>query len=545
MLLNPTAEEERELKELYDKHSKKAKNLKEKYLQESDLKKAEKYRDEYLQAVMTLSNVMEAKEYELQAEHFAQIRDDKEAIFKDAQEQIDAFIPWAHREVLTSMTEEDLNATKWGTVKDGKKYLSALHTANSLREELRLHFEAFKGDKHATRKLIQLISTGIKNSPLTENIELTRADIVPSPVKDRRAALPKIEKYKMAGDELNKALLTPGYGNNLFEQELDGQIKLYWDVEHKLSGNSKKKGKLPPQTVTYVSMAFDTEDLEKSVRKMRRLRAYDRAVIDAIGSIGLYWEAEHPYETLKVTPEEIWKVMNGKQGDYKTKPSPAALKKINQSIEKMSLIRLHMDITEELEYYDFSDLGDELQKGVFNGYLLPTESVQIEFTNGKISYGYEVLKAPFIYRYNKAKNRLVSVEAHLLDTSQYISDTDYVTEFKHYLLMSIALMKRGDISNRILLETLYEKTGVGIPRDRVDADTHRINPETGEPFRTFKSKEVFEKAVRKAKQDDLKKIEGILSAWKDKEWIKGFTPIDRNKKPAKAGQIVIGYDIQL
>ena len=507
--------------------------------------------------LLAIQNAIDSFTAEEEAAAFKKLKGDRQAIIDNAKEQIGLVIEHAKRELVPDSPDANIDGlVTLGIVSkiDGKYLVNATYIIIALKDELKLHLNALQNDKSARTEINkaildaiyqdkELCADDLKATALNPNLSIFDAkQPFLEPIRERRAPLPKLEKYRLSGDELGSYLLQSA---DFFEQELDGQMRLYFDVPHKLAGNTKKKSKLPAQVITSVALSFDPEGLEKSLRNMKRLRAYDRAVLDAVGSIGLYWKLEHPAENLKITPEEVWRIMNGKQGDNKAKPSPTALKKITQSIDKMSLIRLHMDITQELEAYDFSSLEDELKKGVYSGYLLPTESIKIETSKGQVLQAYEILKEPFIYRYNQAKKRLVPVEAHLLDTSQYISDTDYVTEFKHYLIMQIALMKRGDIKNRILLDSIYEKTGTPTPRDRIEADTKRIDDATGQPRRTFKTAASMEAVIRRTQQDDLKKIEGILTAWKDKEWIKGFTPLNKNRTPAKAKQNIIGYDIKL
>ena len=100
------------------------------------------------------------------------------------------------------MTEEDLKTTKWGCIKDGKKYLNAVYAAKCLKDELHLHFDALKGDEDGTQKLWALLTTGIENSPLTDN----------EPIKNhvlrfRRTPLGDLKTYGLMNDKATTQLI--------------------------------------------------------------------------------------------------------------------------------------------------------------------------------------------------------------------------------------------------------------------------------------------------------------------------------------------------
>ena len=128
----------------------------------------------------------------------------------------------------------------------------------------------------------------------------------------------------------------------------------------------------------------------------------------------------------------------------------------------------------------------------------------------------------------------------MLDTSTNTSDGENVTEFRNYLLQQVQLMKNGEDNkgkyyNRsriILLETIYKDTGIFPPEERINS-------------KDFKTENSKQSVIRRLRKSDREKIEGILEAWKLKNWIKGYVILNQKNEPVREKQQPKGYEIIL
>lgn len=515
MLLHPTAKEQKELQDVQEKYFTEVSRLRDAYLGEIDPEKKKQEKDAYLKAVVTLSKAMDEINEKLQAKRFAKIRDDKEAIFKDAQEQIDEFLPWAHKELLSNMTEEDLKTTKWGCIKDGKKYLNAVYAAKCLKDELHLHFDALKGDEDGTQKLWALLTTGIENSPLTDN----------EPIKNhvlrfRRTPLGDLKTYGLMNDKATTQLIQD---EDIFTREPNGQVTLKWAVDQ-----SPRTAKKP--IPVYMSLTMDKQEMQMT----KKLNAFDNAVYNAIATRFYYWRQSNEETPLYITPQEIYKTMNGKQSrDRSATPSTKQIEKICKSMDKMRFTRLYMDISGEIraKYIMFND--ERVTDGRIDTYLLECDKVEFKTEKGTIVQGYRIKEEPILYTYNAAKKHILYVPFELLDTSKTVQNGDFVAEFRNYLLQQIENLKNGKRnSSKIKIDSIYEATNIETPEMRTyEGD--------------YKDRRTYMATLRKAKKADRDKIEGILEAWKQKEWIKDYFPLTKKGELAEKNQAVTAYDIKL
>ena len=128
----------------------------------------------------------------------------------------------------------------------------------------------------------------------------------------------------------------------------------------------------------------------------------------------------------------------------------------------------------------------------------------------------------------------------MLDTSSQLSNSEYVPEFRNYLLQQIQLMKNAaenpkgkyfHRNNIILLDTIYRDTGILPPEERITED--------------FKNEASKRAVIRRNRKADREKREGLLEAWKEKNWIKGYIIINSKNQPIKEKQQAKGYEILL
>lgn len=459
-----------------------------------------------------------------------------DAILKDAREEITQEIEGKHSFLSTMLgyeienEKESLEKAGIGTVKNGKLLLNADHVAKDIKAKLYLHIEALKDNKDALTELHEAIIDAVEKSDLTDNAEI-KDDHKPL----RRQPLGDIASFGLMNDNASAQILHDG---EIFKQEIDGQVRMF--TRYNVDAGSGVS--------VFVALRYDgdNEELKKINRKMT---AFDKQVYEAVSTRFYYWRLKNPQQPLYITPQEIWRTMNGKKsgGSKISNPSKAQIARIRASIDKMRHTDFRMDISAEIEAFNLSINDERITGGYIKDYLLDCKETVFFTEKGNAVQGYILRDDPILYTYNKIKNHLLYVPYEMLDTSDYISDSENVAEFKGYLMAQIQLMKNAaeetadkdkkkgkyfKRSNIILLETIYKGTGIQTPEERIE----------GKDYKTDGSRQ---KELRRFRQADRQKIEGLLDAWKAKGWIKGYTVLNQKNEPIKEKQQAKSYSIKI
>lgn len=329
------------------------------------------------------------------------------------------------------------------------------------------------------------------------------ADIAESMIT--RPPLPIISTFGLMNDKVNTQLIT----SEAFPQDIDGQLRFVWGID-------QSQGKKMP--VTYIALSYEGTEAKTS----KKMTAFDNAVYNAVSTRFYYWKQEKGDIPLYITPQEIWRTMNGKGDD--ARPGNKQVNRIKQSLDKMRVTLCFMDISEELDTHYITLDDERLISGNIETYLLKADKVSFKTEKGRKVTGYRFTDEPILYTYNKAKKHILWFDYKLLDTSNNTSDSENVIEFRNYLLIQIQNMKcKKRNSNRILYETLYRDTGITPAEKRVD----RNNYSTDNSYQT---------KIRQEFKKDREKVNGILKSWKEKGWISGYHDI-------KKSNAVIAVDI--
>ena len=502
-----------------------------------DGKNAAKIRKEKTALLRKLQALIESLEEELDAysdkcqrERFALIEGGAKGIIEDAKKQAPTLLKIVHEDVAKEFNyflPEDLSKLGVATLKSGKMQVNTNFALQYLKKELQLHIEALRDDKTALRELLEVIVEATEASPYTDNSEITDEATPVNLKRFRRSPLADIKYYGLMNDKANYRLLQDA---DIFKKQTNGQLTLQWAVNQA----PQKQAQVP----VYIALTY-----EGSVSTTKNLSAYDTAVYNAVATRFYYWHIENPDRPLYITPQEVWRTMNGKRsGDGKAKPSAKQLQRVCDSLDKMRFTRCYMDISKELQAYDLRIDDERITGGKFDSYLLNSSKVEFTTDKGNTVTGYRIPEEPLLYTYNQAKDRILYVPYEMLDTSAKTSDSENVTEFRQYLLQQIQLMKyaadpanKGKAykrSNIILLNTIYESTGIPLPEERVETTS-------------FSSESARQAYIRKTRKADRDKVEGILEAWKGKGWIKDYVALNTKSEPARERQKVKGYKIDI
>lgn len=370
--------------------------------------------------------------------------------------------------------------------------------------------------EHATQ-LIQYIDKVIASSPLVyrqgeepARSEELGADIESGISSHIRQPLPIIKSFGLMNDKVVNRISS----GDLAEQKTPEGALIYRAGINQAQAGQKK-------VVVDLKLAFEGDNTELS----RPVNDYDIAVYNAVSTAFFYHSAKNPGKPLYITPQEIWRTMNGIQ-DAKKNPSFSQVQAVCDSVDKMRSTFARMDITQELQAFKRNYKDSRIKSGLIETYLLNASKATFATEKGNTVTGYRVLEEPVLYTYNKENEHLIFIPIELLDTSATTRNEAYVTNFRQYLLRQIENMYSGERdSKRILFNTVYKSTGITPPELRPDPNA-------------YKSEKDYNAKINKERKKDKDKIFSILESFRIKDYIKDFAPV-------KNGRTFTGVDIVL
>lgn len=330
-----------------------------------------------------------------------------------------------------------------------------------------------------------------------------------------RASLPAITKVGIMSDKVSNRMIRNDLG--IFGMSTDGQETLSWPINQAAQGRK--------EVPVLLALSFKDDHGNTAIKKMS---AYDEAVYNAVSTCFYYWRQSDPSKALWITPREIYRVMNGVQAEDSAalNATPAQIKKIERSIDKMRFTSVSLDLTEEVKAYKLHFKDERLITGVVNDYLIDASKGEFMTEKGKVVKGYRIKEFPILYTYNREKGHIHLIPFDALNTSSMIRNDEYVTEFKNYLALQIQLLKeKSRDNNTIRIEKIYESTGI-------------LTPEQRAAQKTFTKESTKKANIRKMRKQDREKIETLFNIWVKKKWIAGFTPIKQKNS-------VVAYRIDL
>ena len=343
--------------------------------------------------------------------------------------------------------------------------------------------------------------------------QLKKAQILEAPESKLTKPTPTIKTYGLQNDAVNNDLIC----SEFLSREIDGQMYMVFDT------NQAGKNAEPVKVIT--ALSYEGPQPLSS----RKISGYDRSIYNAVSTLYHYHQIKYEGDSCIITPQEIWRTMNGIT-DKSKKPSPAQLKKVCSSIDKMRFTRIILDISEELQKHKIVINDERLTGGLIDTYYLKADRGHFLTENGRVIDAYKIENEPILYTYNQAKKRVIYIPFDLLNTAEAISigtagNEGHTIEIREYLLYQIMLMYNKERkSKRILFKTMYEKTGIEPPEQRIDRAK-------------YANENAYRTGIKKEAAKDREKVFEILEAWKIKKFIKGYK---------RAGtRPIIGADILL
>lgn len=212
---------------------------------------------------------------------------------------------------------------------------------------------------------------------------------------------------------------------SLLEEDTGGQIRLA----------AEKTGTKKELNILY---SIDFEALGDNVKISKRLTQFDKRVYNAVSTL---FNAGNNIMTLT----QIYAAM-GNTG----KPSKNQLAKINDSITKMRNAAIMVNNEQEAATYNYT-------KFVYDGALLPLERCTAIINGQMADAAIRVFREPPVQTFAKERKQITTFSIKLLQSP--INKTEANLAIEDYLIERIARAKKGGQPHKILLKTLYEKTG--------------------------------------------------------------------------------------
>lgn len=235
------------------------------------------------------------------------------------------------------------------------------------------------------------------------------------------------------------------------EYPLDKPNSIIWNLlEHDTAGqvsfNMAKHGS-KKAVPAYYSINFD--ELGDGITITKRLLPSDKRTYTAVSAL---FNAGNNIITLS----QIHYAM-GNTG----RPSKQQLKKINDSITKMTTARIYFDNVQEATEYKYPHFS-------YDGSLLPLERGTAT-VNGQLSdAAIHIFREPPLISFAKQRKQITTIDVKLLQSP--LSKTDENLLIDDYLIERISKAKNGKSKScRILLKTLYDHADIVTPKQKTRA----------------------------------------------------------------------------
>ena len=199
------------------------------------------------------------------------------------------------------------------------------------------------------------------------------------------------------------------------------------------------------EVTTKVVLNFD-EGKGITISGKYELNAYDRIVHNALVSLKLAGNKTF-------TSSMVYRTMNGLTNSEFIRPE--AVKKVTESIDKLSATRATIDFTGEAKMYRI-----DVKSAKMSRYLIEVGKIEIK-TNAETMEGYEFIseKDPILYTHAQVSGQIYKIPLSILQTKDNIRGTEEVIIIREYLIRQIEWIKSDKVkrSQNITYQGIYEE----------------------------------------------------------------------------------------
>jgi hypothetical protein len=251
------------------------------------------------------------------------------------------------------------------------------------------------------------------------------------------AYIERLQSFIQPIDKINENIW------NTVQNAPENQLAICTTDTYNIDTHPKRKDRTNPQHAIIVcSVNYDA--VPEEIKK--KLTAYDRRVYDAVYS--LYIEANRSGIRRPVlTVSQIANAMG-----HISRPSSAQLKKVNDSLTKMSGIRVYIDNADEVS--KLKNYPKICRDEVMLSFGRLTAIVDGSLVEGAI----RIDAVPFLGEWAAERKQITTINPELHKTP--LSLTEGNIRLEDYLLTQIARIKSGYRKNpKMLFETIFRETG--------------------------------------------------------------------------------------
>ena len=265
-----------------------------------------------------------------------------------------------------------------------------------------------------------------------------------------------------------------------------------------------------PKKNIFVTVDLTTDENVSVINQ--NITQYDMAVMDSVYTLLVNG-------TSSFTPEMIVRIMSG---NFEQDVTPQKAGAVTKSLNKLSLIRISIDCTDELRMRKQISNNKTAQ---LTSYLMPIREITIRSANHQTEMkGFQLIEKPVLYTYAENIKQIMSVPTTLLETKNKISNTDDVIIIKRALIKRIEIMK----SNKNLINSNI-------------INYERYDPKTGDTKGFFQTLGFYKNNYsnwKKKKSRLHNTITSILNIFIQDHYILGYTVITEGKQKINGIQII-------
>lgn len=232
------------------------------------------------------------------------------------------------------------------------------------------------------------------------------------------------------------------------EYPLDKPDKQIWksltaDQLQEMTFGTERAGS-PKEADVVVGINFD--ELEETAAVVKHLTPFDKRVYIAVAA--LYNSGNEVFSS-----SQIYNAMGNT-----SRPSPARLEKINDSLTKMGGARLRLDNSKEVTV----NKGYPLFR--YDAPLLPFERLSA-YINGRLcKSAIRLYREPPLVSFAKQRRQVTTLSSQIFEVP--LNHTDSELELENFLIDNISHIKNGSRNPKILLSFLYADCQIDAKKER-------------------------------------------------------------------------------
>ncbi|MEN4441312.1 hypothetical protein [Staphylococcus hominis] len=201
---------------------------------------------------------------------------------------------------------------------------------------------------------------------------------------------------------------------------------------------------------TSVGLSLSLTNVDENIKKIISGFSYfDRMVHDVVAT---FYESGNR----NFTPKNVIRHLKEENENYN--PSPKLVKDVKNSIERMGLMKVSIDFSEQKNWKTIKELG--LKRLKLKNYMLPLKELEIEkINNNEAETHYAFMDQPPLLFYSKIIHHVETIDREVITTPATMQQSRDTLEVTAYISERISNLRSGNkkIQPKISWKTLFEK----------------------------------------------------------------------------------------